>query len=154
MSKKVLIGIIVLICVVLILLLMPIHKNTKFYLDDKYYNTNEGLIIINENDIEKLIQDKSSFVVFTYLPYCTLKVPCDIIFEQFLTNHKMSFYSIPYDEFSNVELFKEIKYAPSVVLVKKGKVIAYLDANKDEDLNKYQDVEDFDKWITSYINIK
>lgn len=154
MNKKILIAVIFLILVISVLLLAPNSGINKFYLDDKHYNTNAQLIDISKSDLESVIEKKQSFVVFTYLPYCTLKIPCDIIFKQFLTNHKMSFYSIPYDEFTNIELFKNIKYAPSVVIVKKGKVIAYLDANKDEDLNKYQDVQEFDKWITNYIKIK
>ena len=66
----------------------------------------------------------------------------------------MSIYSIPYDELSLVKSFSKIKYAPSVVIVRDGRVFKYLDANSDEDLNKYQDVEEFENWVKKYINIK
>ena len=29
-------------------------------------------------------KNKESFVVYTYLPYCTFKIPCDVIFKTFL----------------------------------------------------------------------
>ena len=48
-------------------------------------------------------------------------------------------------------LYKKVKYAPSVIIVKKQKIIAYLDAEKDEDMDKYQDEKEFEKWLKKYI---
>ena len=139
---------------VITLLVIGCKKDNKFYLEDKYYNTEERFVVIESKDLQKLMKDKESFVVFTYLPYCTFSLPCDVVFETFMNEHKMSFYSIPFDEFTNVDEFKSIKYAPSVVLVNKGKIVKYLDANSDEDYDMYQDVESFTNWITKYVNVK
>lgn len=153
MKKKILIGILILVLIItLVILFVP--KNSKFYLDEEYYNTEEEFITIESDKLKELVDNKSSFVVFTYLPYCTFSVPCDVIFKTFLTNNKMSFYSIPYDELDSVKEFKKIKYAPSVIIVKEGKIVKYLDANSDEDLSKYQDVKEFTSWIKKYIKIK
>ena len=56
-----------------------------------------------------------------------------------------------FDDFKKTTFHKKIKYAPSVLVVNKGKIIAYLDANSDDDLEKYQDVNKFEDWISKYI---
>ena len=60
---------------------------------------------------------------------------------------------MPFSEFKNTYLYDTVKYAPSVLIVENNKIIAYLDANKDDDLEKYQDVNKFKDWINNYINI-
>ena len=150
MKKK-----IVFILVILILLLTGCNnKDSKFYLDDKYYNTDGSFIEIEKDDLEKIIKNKESFIIFTHLPYCTFSVPCDVVFQTFLNENKMSFYSMPYDELSEIEFFKDIKYAPSVIIINKGKIVAYLDANSDSDIKMYQDSSAFKEWIGNYIYLK
>lgn len=154
MKKVIAIISIVITVGILFACLMFIPKDNKFYLKDKHYNTEERFIEIDAEQLKDLVKNKESFAIYTYLPYCTFKIPCDVIFKTFLNNNNMSFYGVPYDELSKVDSFKEIKYAPSVILVKDGDVVTYLDANSDEDLSKYQDVDDFSNWIKKYINIK
>ena len=150
---------IVIFCIVIILLsiLLCINfpkSNDKFNLDKKHYNTEERFIEIEKEELKELLDSKNSFALFTYLPYCTFSIPCDVIFETFLNTNNMSFYKIAFDELDGVEELSEVKYAPSVILINKGKVVSYLDANSDDDLSKYQSVDDFSDWIKKYINIK
>ena len=154
MNKKIIIPILIIIFVLIICLTIFLPKNKKYYLDDKYYNTEDRLVDISSKDLEELMKNDSSFALFTYLPYCTFSIPCDVIFETFLNNNNMSFYSIPFDDLEKVDSFNTIKYAPSIILVKKGKIVKYLDANSDDDLIKYQDVNEFSKWIEKYIHLK
>ena len=131
-----------------------VNKDSKFSLDETHYKTDDRFIKIDGEQLSELMQNKKSFVVFTYLPYCTFSIPCDVIFETFLNENEMSFYEIPFDEFSKLKEFNSIKYAPSIVIVNKGKIVTYLDANSDDDLEKYQDSKVFGDWIKKYINIK
>ena len=61
----------------------------------------------------------------------------------FKANNNISILSIPFSEFKNTKLSKKIKYAPTVIIVDKGKVITSLNAESDNDLPKYQDVDEF-----------
>lgn len=135
----------------IIFILCGCNKNTdsKIYLEDKYYNKYE-YIKVKSDEISK----KENFVLFTYNNYCSLKVPCEDIFEEFMKKYNISFLSIPFEEFQDTYLYKTVKYGPSVIVVNKGKIIAYLDANKDEDIEKYQDVDKFKEWISNYIYLK
>lgn len=149
MKKK-----IIFICIIIVLLLGVFfylnNKKEKFYLEDKYYNESK-FIEGDSNTINKLQEDKESYILFTYLPYCTFEIPCDEVFKEFMDKYSISFYFIPFDEIKKSSLKETIKYAPSVVIINKGKVISYLSADKDSDYNKYQSVEEFEKWISKYI---
>lgn len=68
-----------------------------------------------------------------------------------MNKYEIRFLSIPFENFKNTSFYNKVKYAPSIIIVKKGKVIAYLDANSDDDLRKYQDVDKFSEWIKKYI---
>lgn len=125
-----------------------IEKIEKFYLAKDYYSEG-GFISVNEKDLEKL--DSSNYVLFTYNNYCNLPIPCEEIFESFMDKYEIRFLSIPFEDFKNTSFYNKVKYAPSIIIVKNGKVIAHLDANSDDDLNKYQDVDLFSEWIKKYI---
>ena len=111
----------------------------KFYLDEKYYS-NGKFIELTSDEYELL--DSKNYVVFTYNNFCTLKIPCESIFKEFMDKYKIDFISIPFDEFKSTNLYKRVKYAPSVIVVKDGSVVAYLDAESDDDLDKLDDVID------------
>ena len=51
-------------------------------------------------------------------------------------------------------IYQKVKYAPSIIIVRDGHIVDYLDANSDDDLDKYQDVNEFEKWISKYIYLK
>ena len=55
------------------------------------------------------------------------------------------------DEYKKTGFFNEVRYAPSILVINKGKVVAYLDAESDDDYDKYQKPEEFEKWLTSHI---
>ncbi len=123
-------------------------KIDKFYLDDTYYNQGK-FIKINHKTFNDL--DKSTYILYTYNNYCNFSVPCENIFKEFMQKYKIDFIDIPYAEYKQTKLHSKIKYAPSIIIVKKGRVIAYLDANKDEDIDKYQDESKFELWLDKYI---
>ena len=118
----------------------------KFYLNNKYYN--EGKFIRVEN-IEKLKKD--SYILYTYNNYCTFDKPCENIFKTYMEKYKIDFVSIPFEKFKKTSLYNEVRFGPSVLIIKDGKIITYLDANKNSDKNKYQDEKEFEEWINKYI---
>ncbi len=122
----------------------------KFYLDDVFY-WQDKYIEITAQEFEKL--ENENYVLFTYNNYCALSIPCDEIFQEFMTENNISFLSMKYDEFKNTKLHDEVRFAPSVIVVKNWKVIDYLDSEED-DVNLYQDVNEFAKWIWKYVLIK
>ena len=109
----------------------------RIYLTSSYYNKGE---FIKVDDLTTLESD--TYILFTYNNFCNLAVSCDKIFESFMKKYSIDFVSIP---------FETVKYAPSVIIIKDKEVVSYLDANSDEDLDKYQDEEAFESYLNKYI---
>ena len=64
---------------------------------------------------------------------------------------KIDIISIPFLKYKDTSLYNKVKYAPSIIIVDRGKVISYLDANNNSDTIKYQDENEFEKWLNNYI---
>ena len=105
-----------------------------------------------KENIEKFyLNDNDSFLLFTYNYYCSLAIPCDEIFKSFSENENIEILSMSIDEFKKTSYYKTVKYAPSVLIIRDGKIVTYLDAEKNSDIEKYQDVEKFTEWVEKYI---
>ena len=140
---------IILIILITILITGCKKQNTeKMYLDEKYYNESE-YIEVTAKDIKELNQE--TYLVFTYNNYCNLKIPCDTIFKKVMDKYNITILSLPFEEMKQTFIYNKVKYAPSVIIVKQNKVVAYLDAEKDEDYEKYQNETEFEKWLSKYI---
>lgn len=139
----------------LIIILLPIliltgcKKQEKINLTNKYYSEGKFITV---NSLDNLEQE--TYILYTYNNYCTFEIPCDKIFKEYMEKYKIDFVSIPFKEFKNTKYYSKVKYAPSIIIINQGKIISYLNANKDKDLQKYQDVHEFEKWINKYINTK
>lgn len=138
---------IVLIGIVILILCLC---NRNFYLNEKYYK--EGIINdILYDDLKQIEKNKESFILYTYNDYCTLQIPCGDIFKQAAVDNNITILSIRYEEFKKSSYHNTVKFAPSVIIFKEGKIVSYLDSEKDEDFNKYQDVQEFTKWLEENI---
>ena len=140
------------VCLSLILILITTGCGnsaiSRIRLDDKYYTSGE-FIKVSADAINS--KTNENYVLYTYNSYCSFQVPCDKIFEEIMKKYKIDFLSIPFEEFKNTSIYKKVKYAPSVIIVNNGKVNAYLNAESDEDLNKYQSASEFESWLEKYI---
>ena len=97
--------------------------------------------------------DNENYILYTYNNYCAFSIPCEDVFKEFMNKYKIDLLSISFEEFKNTKYYKKIKYAPSIIIISKGKILAYLDPNSDDDLDKYQDANKLEEWIKEYIEI-
>lgn len=118
----------------------------RIYLSSEYYNEGKFIEVESLNDL-----DDKTYVLFTYNNFCNMSKPCDEIFESFMKKYNIDFIKIPFEEFKSTYVYNTVKYAPSIVIISNKEIISYLDANEDEDLNKYQDEKEFEKWLNNYI---
>ena len=144
-------------CKILLLLLILLScvacSKKPFDLKDEYYKESK----INELDLEglkKLIDEKESFGVFVYLPGCTSCAAFSEVLDEFQKENTLTFYKTEIKYAKETAIKDKIKYAPSFVIFKEGKIVAYLDAESDKDLPYYKTVKDFKEWLTKYINLK
>ncbi len=143
--------------IILIILLNTscLHRNNneRYYLNKIYYGAN-AFTKVNSSQLNKLIEKKDSFILYTYNNYCALPISCEDIFMDFMKEYKISFISIPFDDFKDTKFYEEIKYGPTIIIIKEGQIIDYLDSNKNDDIEKYKDLKAFKKWLSNYIYLK
>lgn len=142
---------IIFVVVVAVTAYVVITKDDRFYLSDDYYN-NSSFIEINSEQIDALSNKK--YLLFTYNNYCSFEIPCDKIFEKFSSDYNIEILSISFEQFKNTQFYKIVKYAPSVMIISNNKVVAYLDAENNNDVDKYQSVDAFKEWLEKYIYLE
>ena len=139
---------IVLLIAIFLLTGCVFNKQEKFYLNNKYYNQGE-YIKLNSSDLESIKSD--SMIIYTYNNFCNLPIHCENVFKEFMDKYKIDFISIPFAEFKKTSFYQDVSFAPSIIVVNNGKVVDYLKADSDNDYDKYQKVDIFEKWINEYI---
>lgn len=149
--KKKLITLLLLI-IVSIPIIIFLTKPTKLTLSPEYHNKGE-LKETTKDELLTKLNSSETFILFTYNNFCTFKISCDEIFNKSAKNLNITILKIPFTDFKETTLYTNVKYAPSVMIINKGKIISYLDPEKDEDLSKYQDSGEFTKWLQEYLNI-
>ena len=142
---------IIFVVVVAVTAYFVITKDDRFYLSDDYYN-NSSFIEINSEQIDALTNKK--YLLFTYNNYCSFEIPCDKIFEKFSSDYNIEILSISFEQVKNTQFYKIVKYAPSVMIISNNKVVAYLDAENNNDVDKYQSVDAFKEWLEKYIYLE
>lgn len=141
--------------VILIVLFLKKDANTHklFYIDNRYYNSSR-IVEIDKKVLLEKENNKENFLLFIYQPMCFASDRFNIILYDFVKKHNISFLKIQFSEIEETELEACIKYYPSISIYKEGKVVAYLDANEDEDTKYYKSVNEFKTWLEQYIYIK
>ena len=143
MKKKVIVISVITFLLVAILVLFLLNNRT-FSLEKKYYGNSEFKeLTISEYD--KLIKDKESFAIFIYQPLCTTSYEFNKVLTEFANKNQISFYKMSFSDMKKTSLKEEVKYYPS---------FDSLDANSEEDVDRYKKIDAFKEWFTSYVKLK
>lgn len=157
MKKKIFIClVIILLFAVIIITLLFINKtnnNTQFYLEKDYYSFSD-MKEIKIDELNSLINKKESFVVFVYQPMCVTSSDFENILFEFLKDNQIIFYKIAFSDIDNTNIGKSVKYYPSFLIYNKGKLVDFLEANKDEDIDYYTSKDGFQKWFSKYVKLR
>ena len=128
------------------------QKNKPFYLEEKYYQNK--IEEIQTDTLNTLLESKESFVLQVYQPMCITSSNLEKVIQSFEENNALYIYKISFSSLKNTPLEKVVSYYPSFVIIKNGKVVDYLKANKTEDIIYYEEEESFENWLSRYIIIK
>lgn len=152
--KKTIIIIGVIITLIVSIGLIFILNNKKINLEEKYYGNGE-LIKISQDEFNTLEKDKENFILFVHIPgVCQVSLPFAPIVEEFIEKENITIYSLPFYDITDTSVEEYVKFSPSVLIYKDGRVESYLDSTKDEHLEYYKTIESFTKWIKKYVNLK
>ena len=129
------------------------NHSKKYYINSKYYN-DKGLTDVSVKELEKKVKNKESFILFVYNDFCAFSIPCDSVFDEASKRLGVQILQVPYREFKKSSVKGKIKYAPTVIIYKEGKIYKYLDAESDDDKDLYQNIDLFKKWLLKYIYLE
>lgn len=127
-------------------------------LDAEYKNTDGAQIeIAKESEdparfLDELIESEKSFVLYVSLPICNGDAAK---FKQYVLDfqhkEKISFYYLTSDYIKDTKVYETVKYFPSVIIVKEGKIINFLKYDSDEDIEYYKSYDGFSKWLKANV---
>lgn len=145
-----------LISIIVVLIILIINKKNNNLIELKETDYNNGtLITLDEDKLEQKQNNKESFIVYIHIPgLCTSEIPFDPLVNEFIEKNKITIYSLPYSILKNTNLNKEIKYSPSLAIIKDGKLLTFLDANSDKDFEYYSSLDGLNYWVKSFVKIK
>jgi hypothetical protein len=131
-------------------------------LDAEYKNTNGNQIEIAkevaETEVvpffENLVASKKSFVIYVSLPICNGDAAKfkEYVLDFQRKNH-VSFYYLTSDYIKDTSLYQTVKYYPSVITYRDGKIVNFLRYDSDEDLEFYKSYDGFERWFNANVKI-
>ena len=131
-----------------------VEVEESIVLDAEYKNTDGKMIELAKNEedparfLDELAAEKKNFVVYVSLPICNGDAAK---FKQFVLDFQrkenLSFVYITSDYIKDTFIYDTVKYFPSVIIVKEGKIINYLRYDSDEDVEYYKSYDGFSKWL-------
>lgn len=123
----------------------------KVKLDAEYYADGAEFMELTAGEYEGLVEAKKSFVVFVDQDGCTTADRLREYVTRYMAETGIMVYRMMFAEVRESSLHEKVKYYPSVAVVSKGRVVAYLRADEDADADKYNDYDAFKAWIGKYL---
>lgn len=156
MKKKILMGFFfILFCVVILILLSFSFgkKEHSFFLEEKYYGKSD-MTEVTLDELNHLIEEKESFALFVYQPMCMTSADFENVLEEFLEEKQIRIQKIAFSSLQESKNYQFVKYYPSFIIYHQGKMIDFLEADKNEDVDCYTSKEGFSNWFTQYVKLK
>ena len=150
-------GVVIAIVVVLIVGVLVVavssgwFGDSKVVLDTEYVGEFQDFMPLSISEYDDLIKEGKSFVVFVDQEGCTTADRLRGYVEDYAKEKGLKVYRIMFSEVRESSLHEFVKFYPSVVLVSRGKPVAWLRADADEDADMYNDYDSFRGWIGRYL---
>lgn len=127
----------------------------KVRLDAEYIcveKCDEELMDLTAEEYERLVEEKKSFVVVIDQGGCVTAERLKEYAKEFGKERGIKIYRMIFSEMKETSLHNNIKYYPSIAVISKGRVQAFLRADSDEDAPEYNDYEEFRQWMERVLN--
>lgn len=121
-----------------------------FMLETKYIGRQE-FMELDKDKLNTLIDNKESFAVFLFQPFCEAAANFNDVLIDFMNEYKIGIYKMQFKDIKGTELDKYVKYYPSLVIYKDGKLVSFLEADKDEDTKSFKYKDEFVHWFSQYV---
>lgn len=109
------------------------------------------------SEIDALVDAKSDFVLYAYLPGCVSCASFTPVIDEFADTRQVGVYQISYEavrgakEGAAGEVANLVKYTPTVIVYRGGKIQDMLSPTSDDDLDYYKTLESFSGWVAQHL---
>ena len=125
--------------------------DTKVVLSEEYYGDFEEFNELSATEYEKLIEEQKSLVLLVDQGGCKTADKLRDFVSRWAEDAGIKVQKLMFSEMKETSLHDDVKYYPSVVVVSKGRVVAFLRADSDDDAAMYNDEEAFREWTRRYL---
>ena len=126
-------------------------------LDAEYYcegTCEEEFTELSKEDYEDLIKKKKSFVIFVDQSGCDGADRLRKFSSDYFSESGVKIYKMMFADLKETTLHEKVKYYPSLVVIRKGNVRAFLRADSDEDADAFNQYGSFIDWVNKHVFLK
>ena len=109
---------------------------------------------IEPEEYNEMVAKKESFVIFIDQGGCRTASTLREIVSEYMDEYKVIFAKMSFSDMKETSLSENIKFYPSVAIINKGELVAFLHADSDEDVDYFSDSVAFFSWISQYLLVE
>ncbi len=129
-----------------------LNKLEKFKLSEDVGKAGQ-LTEITASEFEKMIATRRNFIVVAHMVVCPAEFPLLDTARQYVKEAGVPVYGMVEDEFKKTAMAEVVRFLPSAVIYREGKMVDYLDAEADEDVRFYGSAQDFGEWVEKWVEL-
>ena len=152
MKKRILFVLVAVVVLVVGVIVFITQQNSRFMLDEEFYVASVDTVSMSE--IQKLIDDKKSFLLFVSQPDCRTADDFRIVTQDLIANYPLSVFEISSADFNQDVIENKVRFYPTLMIFKNGKLVDYLESNNDADVAAYTTVGGLKIWLEQNIILK
>lgn len=136
--------------VLLVVAAVVIFRDSRVVLSEEYRGEG-GIGMVTTDDLRTMVNDKKSFLLFVSQPECIAAEKLRGILQELITEYPIQIFEISFADLKGSGLADEVRFYPSLVIYRQGKVAEFLDANDDADAAAYNSLDGLKEWLTNVV---
>lgn len=127
-------------------------SESKFRVEEEYYD--DGIIEkISAQDLETLVNNKESFLLFVSQQDCRTADDFRKVIQSYIASTPLHVFETSFSDLKSTNIASEVRFYPSFLVFKNGKLVRYLRADSDDDVPAYTTKDGLESWLKQVIII-
>lgn len=131
--------------------LIVTSANAKIHLNRDSIGYVENFVDITGEEYSQMIDEERTFLLFVDQDGCITARGLSAISDEIAKDKNLRVYRIMFSDARKTSLYDKVKYYPSFVIISGGRVVSWLRADADEDIDRFKDRSALESWLDKYI---
>lgn len=152
MKKRQLFGFVmgVIAAILLLSVTILIFRDSRVVLSAEYRGDG-GVGTITIDELRTMTEEKKSFLLFVSQPECKTAVKLREILQELISEYPIQIFEVSFSELKESGLANEVRFYPSLIVYRQGKIADFLDANDSADTEAYNSLDGLRAWLTNVV---